>query len=104
MKGGVEGGKKAAQALRDAVAEQCNEMEISAKVVTSIRTLSKALIQDGVIEHWAELKDFTLGFTQSQPSFEFIDVGCDRESAETKIKGKLSRLVQHSTLFLGSDH
>ncbi|CAG9944330.1 unnamed protein product [Clonostachys rosea f. rosea IK726] len=86
VKGGVEGGKKAAQALRDAVAEQCNEMEISAKVVTSIRTLSKALIQDGVIEHWAELKDFTLGFTQSQPSFEFIDVGCDRESAETKIK------------------
>lgn len=38
----------------------------------------------------SELKDFALGFTQGKATFDFIDVGQDKDCASLKIKGKLS--------------
>lgn len=90
MKAGVEGGKKAALTLRDTVGEQCNEMKICVKVVASLNGLSKALAHDGTIDHWTDLKDFSLGFTQAEPEFDFIDVGCDVESGRRKIIGNFT--------------
>jgi hypothetical protein len=88
---GIEGGKQAANALRNAVLEHCSELtdeiEIMAKVCANITGLSKAMRRDGSLETPDDLRDFTLGFTQGKASFDFIDVGHGKERADSKIKG-----------------
>lgn len=88
---GLEGGKKAANALRSAIASQCgdrvDEIEIIAKVYANVTGLARAMIRNGCIESIADLKEFTLGFTQAKASFDFIDVGYGKERADSKIKG-----------------
>ncbi|KAM3080738.1 hypothetical protein ACMFMG_005669 [Clarireedia jacksonii] len=87
---GVEGGKKAANALRASILEQCHgttdEIEIMAKVCANYAGLSKALKRDGGLESLESFKDFTLGFTQGKANFDFIDVGHGKERADSKIK------------------
>lgn len=94
IRAGIEGGKKAAYALRSAVAEQCgeyaHEIEISAKIVANLAGLSRAMVRDGAIESGNDLKDFMLGFTQAKSSFDFVDVGYGKERADSKIKGSYS--------------
>lgn len=46
------------------------------------------MARDGCLDSMADLKDFTLGFTQARASFDFIDVGYGKERADSKIKGK----------------
>jgi hypothetical protein len=88
---GIEGGKQAANALRNSVLEHCSELtdeiEIMAKVCANITGLSKAMRRDGSLENPDDLRDFTLGFTQGKASFDFIDVGHGKERADSKIKG-----------------
>lgn len=90
---GLEGGKRAAYALRTAILAQCgehaSEMEVMAKVCANISGLSKAMRRDGSIEIESDFKDFTLGFTRGQASFDFVDVGHGKERADSKIKGKI---------------
>ncbi|KAI6779813.1 uncharacterized protein J7T54_003737 [Emericellopsis cladophorae] len=87
---GLEGGKKAAYALRNAVAQQCEtyagEMEISAKVVANIQGLGRAMVRDGSIYNEREFKDFTLGFSQAKAAFDFVDIGHGKERADAKIR------------------
>lgn len=90
IRAGIEGGKRAAYALRSAVAKHCegyHEIEISAKIVANLSGLSRAMARDGVIENINDLKDFMLGFTQAKASFDFVDVGYGKERADSKIKG-----------------
>lgn len=88
---GIEGGKKAATALRKAVLEQYNDLaddtEVIAKVCANVSGLAKALIRDGSLENTEDFREFTLGFTQGKASFDFIDVGHGKERADSKIKG-----------------
>jgi hypothetical protein len=88
---GIEGGKQAANALRNSVLEHCSELtdeiEIMAKVCANITGLSKAMRRDGSLDNPDDLRDFTLGFTQGKASFDFIDVGHGKERADSKIKG-----------------
>lgn len=90
---GLEGGKQAANMLRNSVIENCSEltdeMEVIAKVCANSTGLSKAMQRDGTLENLNDLKDFTLGFTQGKASFDFIDVGHGKERADSKIKGRL---------------
>ncbi|KAF6821679.1 c-x8-c-x5-c-x3-h zinc finger protein [Colletotrichum sojae] len=90
IKQGIEGGKKAAYALRSAVAEyvgsQAGEVEIIAKVCANMSGLGRAMRRDGCLDSEMELKDFSLGFTQAKASFDFIDVGYGKERADSKIK------------------
>lgn len=91
IRAGLEGGKKAAYALRSAVAEQCeghaHEIEISAKIVANLGGLARAMVRDGVVDNINDLKEFMLGFTQAKASFDFVDVGYGKERADSKIKG-----------------
>ena len=91
IKQGVEGGKKAAYALRSAVAEKCgdraDEIEFTAKVFANVTGLGRAMIRDGCLDDLQDLRDFTLGFTQAKASFDFIDVGYGKERADAKIRG-----------------
>jgi len=99
---GIEGGKQAANALRNAVLEHCSELtdeiEIMAKVCANITGLSKAMRRDGSLETPDDLRDFTLGFTQGKASFDFIDVGHGKERADSKIKGTYHFEVGRSKL------
>lgn len=88
---GLDGGKKAANTLRNAVLEQCGDLsedtEVIAKVFANITGLAKAMKRDGCLENPEDLRDFTLGFTQGKASFDFVDVGHGKERADSKIKG-----------------
>ena len=91
VKQGLEGGKKAAYALRSAIADRVSEygqdVEIVVEVVANHTGLSKALHRDSCIDSPATLKEFTLGFTQAQATFDFVDVGYGKERADSKITG-----------------
>ncbi|RYP51268.1 hypothetical protein DL768_003365 [Monosporascus sp. mg162] len=89
MKQGLEGGKKAANALRQAIALGCrdaDETEIIAKVVANLNGLSKAMKRDGCVDSENDVKEFMLGFTQAKASFDFVDVGYGKERADSKIR------------------
>ncbi|KAG6016615.1 hypothetical protein E4U41_004408, partial [Claviceps citrina] len=85
IKQGVEGGKKAALALRDAIRAQCgdkaDDVDIIAKVVANLGGVARALGRD-----LSDIKDFALGFTQAQAAFDFIDVGHGKGYASAKVK------------------
>lgn len=90
---GVEGGKRAAYCLRQAIAEHCldefgSEVEVIAKAVANVSGLAKAMLRDGAIMDANQFRDFSIGFTQAKASFDFIDVGYGKERADLKIKGK----------------
>lgn len=88
IKQGIEGGKKAAYALRSIIANECGEedVEVVCNVYANLAGLSKAMKRDGSLELEADMKDFSLGFTQAKASFDFIDVGHGKERADSKIK------------------
>ncbi|KAK7948499.1 uncharacterized protein PG986_009385 [Apiospora aurea] len=89
IKQGLEGGKKAAYALRQEISRRCDnadDTEIITKVVANLTGLAKAMKRDGTIENETDLRDFMLGFTQAKASFDFIDVGHGKERADSKIK------------------
>ncbi|KAF3343546.1 Cytochrome c oxidase subunit 7A [Verticillium dahliae VDG2] len=90
VQAGIEGGKKAAYALRRAIVSLCgqfaDEVEIVAKVCANLTGLARAMRRDGCIEAEFDLKEFALGFTQAKAHFDFIDVGYGKERADSKIK------------------
>ncbi|CAJ2510746.1 Uu.00g063710.m01.CDS01 [Anthostomella pinea] len=89
IKQGIEGGRRAANDLRQSIAEQCTsvyETEIIAKVVANFSGLNKAMKRDGSVDSEMDLKDFMMGFNQAKASFDFVDVGHGKERADSKIK------------------
>ncbi|KAJ6441920.1 zinc finger protein [Purpureocillium lavendulum] len=87
---GFAGGKKAAHALREAIAEQCgdraDDIEIVCKVVTNMGGLGKALSRGGSVDSAADIRDFAAGFSHAYPSFDFVDVGGVPDGASVKLK------------------
>ena len=61
---GIEGGKQAANLLRNSVLEHCSELtdeiEIMAKVCANVIGLTKAMRRDGSLENPDDLRYFTL--------------------------------------------
>ncbi|KAL1903402.1 hypothetical protein Sste5346_000028 [Sporothrix stenoceras] len=87
---GLEGGKRAAHALRAAIIGLCGDlaskMEIVVKICANQSGLATAMRQSGSIASENQFKQFTLGFTQAKASFDFIDVGYGKERADSKIR------------------
>lgn len=111
IRSGIEGGKRAANALRGAVLKHYSELpsdtEVAAKVVCNLHGLMKAMHRDGSLDKVDDWKDFTIGFTQSKASFEFVDVGYGKERADAKIQGTAKwNLRNHNCkqVFLGISH
>ncbi|KAJ2972595.1 hypothetical protein NQ176_g7070 [Zarea fungicola] len=82
---GLEGGRKAAQALRASVTRQWTDKNedtpIIAKVVANFAGLARSLNCS------TELRDFAIGFTQGNAAFDFVDVGNGKDRADSKIHG-----------------
>jgi len=89
---GIDGGKKAAYTLRNAIAsvmgEKATEVEIMAKIVANLSGLARAMRRDGSVEDESYVRDFFLGFSQAKATFDFVDVGYGKERADSKIKGR----------------
>lgn len=87
---GLDGGKKAAYALRQAVTAQytngSEDIEIVAKIVANLTGLSRAMKRDNAIDNENDLREFMVGFTQAMSSFDFVDVGYGKERADSKIQ------------------
>jgi hypothetical protein len=98
---GIEGGKQAANILRNSVLQNCSDLtdqiEVMAKICANVDGLAKAMRKDGLIDNPDNFRDFTLGFTQGKASFDFIDVGYGKERADSKIKGMLPYLETWTT-------
>ncbi|EFX04029.1 ccch zinc finger DNA-binding protein [Grosmannia clavigera kw1407] len=96
IKQGIEGGKKAASALRAAIAsvakrninDQPDNIEVVATVYANLAGLAGAMRRAGWLASTDLMRDFTQGFTQTKASFDFIDVGYGKERADSKIRGK----------------
>ncbi|KAI1328047.1 C-x8-C-x5-C-x3-H type zinc finger protein-like protein [Xylariaceae sp. FL0255] len=87
LRQGVEGGRRAANELRKAVAEHCApETEIVAKIIANLTNLNRLLGRNGCVETEANLPEFVTGFNQSKASFDFLDIGFGKERAESKLK------------------
>ncbi|KAH9898675.1 hypothetical protein F4778DRAFT_742506 [Xylariomycetidae sp. FL2044] len=89
IKQGVEGGRKAANELWQAVADQCShadETEIIVKIAANLSGLAKALKREGAVDNEFDLKDFVAGFNRAQAYFDFVDVGYGKERADSKIQ------------------
>ncbi|XWW98360.1 hypothetical protein V2A60_006360 [Cordyceps javanica] len=83
---GIEGGKKAANALRSSIARQwtdkSRDTQIVAKVVANWAGLARTLGSH-------DFRDFAVGFTQANAAFDFVDVGGsgkERRAADPKIR------------------
>lgn len=112
---GVEGGKRAASALRAAIASLAeniirdlpSNIEVVATVYANLNGLTGAMRRAGWVDGADVLKEFTLGFTQTKASFDFIDVGYGKERADSKLRGATSWHLKNSNcklLALGVSH
>ncbi|KAI0007945.1 hypothetical protein F4779DRAFT_589245 [Xylariaceae sp. FL0662B] len=89
VKQGLDGGRKAANQLQQTLAKQFNQtdhIEVIAKVVADVSSLSKAMKRDGFVDSNTLLRDFIFGFNQAKASFDFVDVGQGKERAHLKIQ------------------
>jgi hypothetical protein len=88
---GIEGGKRAAYALRSTIANECgelaNDVEVITKVYANLTGLGKAMRKDGSVENENDVKQFSIGFSQAMASFDYVDVGHGKERADSKIRG-----------------
>ncbi|UNI20011.1 hypothetical protein JDV02_006147 [Purpureocillium takamizusanense] len=108
---GLEGGKKAAKALREAITEQCgdraDDIEIVCKVMTNMGALGRTLARAGGLESSVDIRDFAAGFTSAYASFDFVDVGAAPGAASCKLKDNTRWHLQNQNckhILLGISH
>ena len=72
------------------------------RVYANFAGLSKKLVRVGISRSVVDLAAFASGFTRSQPLFDFVDAGSDKEGADYKIRGKrFSKECSHSHIDSG---
>ncbi|KAJ8120432.1 hypothetical protein ONZ43_g2859 [Nemania bipapillata] len=86
---GVEGGRRAAIELHNAVANEplihANGAKIFVKIIANMSGLNRALKRDGSVSSENEFHDFVAGFNRAS-FFDFVDVGNSKESTISKVK------------------
>ncbi|OTB04828.1 hypothetical protein M426DRAFT_261455 [Hypoxylon sp. CI-4A] len=92
IKGGVQGGRKAAEILRKSVIDKFSysretATEVVVKVAANVSGLAKALQRHGCIGNGETLHEFISGFNQSKAGFSFVDMGHGKEHVEAKVLG-----------------
>lgn len=111
VKFGREGGTQAAIDLRNAIAAQCNDTTGEIKVITKIYVdtigVTQLLKGCGSASSAECVRDFMLGFSQAEASFDFIDVGDQGDQVRLKLMDAASWHLKDSDckqILLGVSH
>jgi len=104
VKEGLEGGKRTANLLRNAVQKELtsslgvsHHLQIHVRVYTNIKGQAKTYKEMGIIpEATDKLLDFIRGFDMGDPLFDFVDAGNGKECADVKVKGILHHTCSES--------
>ena len=93
IKQGASGGGEAANRLLDNIKRHVQQYDgaihwkIIIRIYANLEGLLKKYAYIGFAEEERSLRQFVWGFTQSQPLFDFVDVGQGKERADHKIRG-----------------
>ncbi|RMJ12135.1 hypothetical protein CDV36_008211 [Fusarium kuroshium] len=86
---GTTGGKKAAQALKEAIKAQWpaySRREIITHIYANLRGLGVTYESSGVVSNIIDWYAFVSGFNMVDPMFDYLDAGNGKECADYKIK------------------
>ncbi|KAI1845886.1 hypothetical protein JX265_011219 [Neoarthrinium moseri] len=112
----LEGGPRAAQALRQAVREHVmseypeldnEDIPILIRVYANLNDLAKSLRFSNVIDRDEDMKIFAEQLTNSRTEVDFVNVGRGKENADSKIRKMLSHYhknLQCKKIFLACCH
>ena len=113
VKGGAEGGKKAARRFHDHLMEYLtqkrvfeNDWRLIIKFYASMSNLGTAYIRSGVIHDIGTWRRFIGGFNDAYDFCYFVDAGDDEATAQSKIQSQLESFFDHDecrhTVLIGS--
>ena len=95
MKARLEGGKRAAGLLTQAVEEELrsslpavnHHVQVVIRVYANMKGLAKTYKDAEVLPQVASLDDFVRGFNMGDPMCDYVDAGNGKECSDEKIKG-----------------
>ena len=95
MKAGLEGGKRAAGLLKQAVEEElrssppalAHHIQVVIRVYANMKGLAKTYKDAEILPQLASLDEFVRGFNMGDPMCDYIDAGNGKECSDEKIKG-----------------
>lgn len=104
IKGGAEGGVRAANLLHDTIRERLSRRgheyencKVMVRAYTNLAGLSKTLARAGLVGHEARsLSPFCSNFTRAQDLFDFVDAGDKKENADNKIREMFRLFVENN--------
>ena len=96
MKAGLEGGKRAAGLLKQAVEEDLrsslpavkHHIQVVIRVYANMKGLAKTYKDAEVLPQVASFDDFVRGFNMGDPMCDYVDAGNGKECSDEKIKGE----------------
>ncbi|CAG8952766.1 hypothetical protein HYFRA_00009010 [Hymenoscyphus fraxineus] len=100
LKGGINGGAKAAQAFMAKVREYLvstpelvsnpNSIQVTVKAYANLEALEKVCLAKRKIDTVGDLRNFWIGFTRAFAMCDVVDVGYGKEEADSKIRDVLN--------------
>ena len=93
LRKGTRGGEEAAQCLLGQVSDYVqrnkgdNKWRIVARIFVNLDDLACKCQFLEIVSHTDLVRNFVVGFTRSQPLFDFVDVGPSKKRASHKIRG-----------------
>lgn len=93
---GTSGGEEAAQRLLNKASKYlerykgAKDWKLVVRILVNLEGLARKCQQFDIVRQANTLREFATGFAQSQPLFDFVDVGYGKERADHKIKGEPS--------------
>jgi hypothetical protein len=89
-----QGGKDAAHQLTTTLNEyvarnlpNVTSPKIVTRVYANVKGLGDACYNAGIVNKPSVVDDFVRGFNESQPLFDFVDIGQGKDRADDKISG-----------------
>lgn len=100
MKAGLNGGKRAAGLLKQAVEEELrsslpavpHHIQAVIRVYANMKGLAKTYKEAEIIPQLSSFDEFVRGFNMGDPMCDYVDAGNGKECSDEKIKG-----TQHIT-------
>ena len=96
VRGGKEGGKRAASMLKQAVEDElrasgpagAHHAQVIVRVYANMKDLAKTYQDTRILPQATYFKDFVRGFNMGDPMCDYVDAGDGKECSYVKIKCK----------------